>query len=254
MKKLTLLSMLALVSAANANHNGFYVGLGLGGAFTNHAFNQDTATETAVKVIRGFNDFYGKKSSKMKFTAGLFGGYRWKFINGFTLGAELSLYGIFGKQIAERANGTVPNSVIAYAEVLNDRFTAAQRTAIAAIAAPNIKTGTILKRTFAFTVAPQVGFSVSPCFFVYGEFGLGMAWNKTALYVEGYADDVSGKSKTQFIMSPGVGVDYKFSSNVCVGLKYNYEFSTKRNYADAPLVADCKSSNHIVQLRVAYAF
>lgn len=263
MKKLTLLSMLALVSAANANHNGFYVGLGLGGAFTNHALNSTKNYEdafTAIGTVAVLNpnplaNFFGKKSSKMKFTASLFTGYRWKFTNGFTLGAELALYSIFGKQKADRI--VVPAAQ--YTDVNNATGTAG--TALPGGTA-NFAMGTSLKRTFTVTVAPQVGFSVNPCLFVYGEFGFGMAWNKMGIYTDFGAlqDD---KSKSQFIMSPGAGVDYKFSSNVCVGLKYNYEFSTKKNYGDistgglggqATAPYDVKTSNHIVQLRVSYAF
>lgn len=253
-----------------SGQSNWYAGLSAGCALTNQKITSDKiqpiATNATYKAMWG--DFLGKKNSKAKLNVGLFGGWGYQFANGFTLRGELSFSSIFGNQDVVRAKDVSQENAAQFLLAIKNIAIPGGATAVNTIQAnlagnENLKTAwdgvskeiptapgtanitTSVKRNFAISFAPQIGFTFCKNTFVFAEFGVGIA--ATDLTILG----VSAKYGA-ILFSPGAGIEYGFG-NWRLGLKYNYEFSKSKKFGNTNSI-NLNTQNHLINARISYAF
>lgn len=110
------------------------------------------------------------------------------------------------------------------------------------------------KRSTGYGIAAIAGKLVNPKVMVYGRLGYEMSRYEMKLALVGQAPQSSTKSYSGVV--PGVGMNYKVTPNVLVGLGYDYAgfFAEKVIYSAGTVNLRVKPVEHRVMLKVSFVF
>ncbi len=157
-----------------------------------------------------------KEKSKTGILYGLFGGWGHSFSNNLYLGVEMDVTGSSAKPTIEGTDGEGAHKAQG-------------------------------KLKFSMSVAPRVGYAFGNAL-AYAKVGLGMAKFSATSYLNNVKVG-SASTDSKFVMTPGLGLDYKFGSNIIARVGYDCFLYSKKE--DGVKV---KYTGHRFVLGAAYQF
>lgn len=238
MKKisLVLLSSLALGSAVHASSfNGFYLGGQLGVTQRSDKTSLASIDET-LSGVRLQQATINKTKRSTGLTYGVYTGYG-QTMNGFYLGAEISLEGDTGsKTNTQNPNITITPPGVSLPATLKTKY----------------------ERGMVIGLSPRFGAVIEKDNLVYAKLGLEYSRDKLKasynLKVNGVGtviDQSYSKSKNQLVFVPGLGYERAFGK-LLARIEYGYTIGRKINSSDRDL--SVKYSAHTVKVGMACKF